>query len=149
MVTSAKNAEEAVNKLNEAAKSQSKFDLLIFDVLMPGKNGLELAKSIGAQGLKTPLIFITGVFKNQANQSTAMRKLRAHAFIIKPFNGEELLVAIKEAIIQNDGQSGSGTQSGNTAVVQKPLPKMETFLKPRSPRFYGVFTAKDIPDAWT
>ena len=69
-------------------KSQSNFDLLIFDVLMPGKNGLELAKSIRAQGLKTPLIFITGVFKNQANQSTAMRKLRAHALSLSPLTAK-------------------------------------------------------------
>ena len=124
LITSAKNAEEAVEKINEANKAQHTFDLLIFDVLMPGKNGLELAKSIRAQGLNTPLIFITGVFKNQANQATAMKKLRAHAFIIKPFNGEELLVAIKEAIVQADTASSKTVTQREEQIEQKPLPKL-------------------------
>ena len=47
------------NKALELAKSQS-FDLILSDVVMPGKDGLTLLEELKAQGVPTPVVMMSG-----------------------------------------------------------------------------------------
>ena len=64
----ARNYDEALEKIQKAREEEKPFHLYILDVLMPGKNGLELGKEIRRRADNTPMLFVTGVFKNQGNQ---------------------------------------------------------------------------------
>ena len=67
----------------------------VFDVAMPGLDGLELQASLAAGNTDRPVIFITGV----GDVPTSVRAMRAGAidFLTKPVSDEELLGAIAEA----------------------------------------------------
>ena len=72
------------------------FDLILSDVVMPGKTGLELLEILRKSGLKTPVVLISG----QANIEMAVRatKLGALDFLEKPLSTEKLLVTVENAL---------------------------------------------------
>ena len=69
---------------------------LILDVNMPGFDGFELQRRLAAEGIDLPIIFITGY----GDVPLAVRAMKAGAleFLNKPFNDDELLDAIAQAL---------------------------------------------------
>ncbi len=82
-------------KALELAKSQS-FDLILSDVVMPGKNGLALLEELKAQGITTPVVMMSG----QAHIEMAVRatKLGALDFLEKPISSDKLMLTIENAL---------------------------------------------------
>jgi len=72
------------------------FDLILSDVVMPGKSGLELLEDLKKAGVKTPIILISG----QANIEMAVKatKLGALDFLEKPLSADKLLVTVENAL---------------------------------------------------
>jgi two-component system nitrogen regulation response regulator NtrX len=72
------------------------FDLILSDVVMPGKDGISLLAELKAAGVKTPIILISG----QANVEMAVRavKLGALDFLEKPLSTDKLLVTVENAL---------------------------------------------------
>jgi two-component system, NtrC family, nitrogen regulation response regulator NtrX len=72
------------------------FDLILSDVVMPGKSGLELLEDLKKAGVKTPIVLISG----QANIEMAVRatKLGALDFLEKPLSTDKLLVTVENAL---------------------------------------------------
>jgi len=72
------------------------FDLILSDVVMPGKSGLELLADLKKAGLKTPIVLISG----QANIEMAVKatKLGALDFLEKPLSLDKLLVTVENAL---------------------------------------------------
>ena len=85
------NAARAV----ELLRAES-FDLILSDVVMPGKDGLTLLEELKATGLKTPVVLISG----QASVEMAVRavKLGALDFLEKPLSTDKLLVTVENAL---------------------------------------------------
>ncbi len=81
------------------------FDLCIFDIMLPKKDGFSLAREIKVADKITPIIFLTA--KSMKQDTIEGFKLGADDYITKPFSMEELLLRIK-AILR---RSGSNTQS--------------------------------------
>lgn len=83
------------SKALELAKSQS-FDLILSDVIMPGKDGLALLEELKAQGVQTPVVMMSG----QAHIEMAVRatKLGALDFLEKPISTEKLLLTVENAL---------------------------------------------------
>ena len=79
----------------ELAKSQS-FDLILSDVVMPGKDGLALLEELKAQGVLTPVVMMSG----QAHIEMAVRATRLGAldFLEKPISTEKLLLTVENAL---------------------------------------------------
>ena len=73
--------------------NQGEFDLCIFDVMMPKKDGFTLAKEIREQDQDMPIIFLTA--KTMKNDVLEGFKIGADDYITKPFNSEELLYRIQ------------------------------------------------------
>ena len=90
LVTTSDSAEDA----NEKVKI-IKFDLIILDIMMPGKNGLEFIQE-NKQKLDTPIILLTA--KGQANERVEGLELGADDYLPKPFEPKELLLRIKNKI---------------------------------------------------
>ncbi len=72
------------------------FDLILSDVVMPGKNGLELLEDLKTARVKTPIVLISG----QANIEMAVKatKLGALDFLEKPLSTDKLLVTVENAL---------------------------------------------------
>ena len=88
-VTAVQNAEAALEAL-----SKEKFDLLITDIRMPGKNGIELATQVISRHPDMPVII------NTAYQSYKddFKTWAADAYIVKSSSLDELKAKIKELI---------------------------------------------------
>ncbi len=85
------NAARAV----ELLRTES-FDVILSDVVMPGRSGLELLEDLKRAGVKTPIVLISG----QANIEMAVKatKLGALDFLEKPLSTEKLLVTVENAL---------------------------------------------------
>ncbi len=90
-VFTAGSAEEA-----EPLIQRHHFDLLILDIALPGKSGIELLKELRAQGNASEVMLITAF----ADLDTAIEALRAGAgeFLLKPFRMAQFLNAFRHAM---------------------------------------------------
>jgi len=72
------------------------FDLILSDVVMPGKSGLEFLEDLKKAGVKTPVVLVSG----QANIEIAVRatKLGALDFLEKPLSSDKLLLTVENAL---------------------------------------------------
>ena len=71
------------------AYRQGKWDVCIFDVMMPRLSGFELAKKVRENDQETPIIFLTA--KTMKEDVLNGFEIGADDYITKPFNSEELL----------------------------------------------------------
>lgn len=86
------NAKEGLEKL----KDNQDLDVIILDIKMPGMDGIEALKEIKTASPLVEVIMLTG----HATIESAIEamKLGAHDFLMKPFDIEELVLKIKEAV---------------------------------------------------
>src|ERR1039458_7945251 len=79
----------------ELAKAQN-FDLILSDVVMPGKGGLALLEELKSQGVTAPVVMMSG----QADIEMAVRATRLGAldFLEKPISTEKLLLTVENAL---------------------------------------------------
>ena len=104
-VTLCKDGEEGLK-----AFSKSTFDLCIFDVMMPKKDGFTLGKEVRKINANVPIIFATAKALIE-DKSTAFN-LGGDDYITKPFRMEELLLRIN-ALLKRAGNSSSETDLSN------------------------------------
>ena len=90
LVTVASSAEDASEKIKII-----KFDLIILDIMMPGKNGLEFIRENKIK-LDTPVILLTA--KGQASERVEGLEIGADDYLPKPFEPKELLLRIKNIL---------------------------------------------------
>ena len=90
LVTTAKDAFEAKNKIEII-----KYDLIILDIMMPKKTGLELAIELKKE-TKTPIIFLTA--KGETSEKIHGLEIGADDYLSKPFEPKELLLRIKNIL---------------------------------------------------
>jgi two-component system nitrogen regulation response regulator NtrX len=83
------------NKALDLMRTQH-FDLILSDVVMPGKDGLALLEDIKSQGVTTPVVMMSG----QAHIEMAVRATRLGAldFLEKPISTEKLLLTVENAL---------------------------------------------------
>ena len=82
-------------KALELARSQA-FDLILSDVVMPGKDGLSLLEDLKSQGVTIPVVMMSG----QAHIDMAVRATRLGAldFLEKPISTDKLLLTVENAL---------------------------------------------------
>tara|TARA_B100000767_G_scaffold272552_1_gene300495 strand:- start:4091 stop:4768 length:678 start_codon:yes stop_codon:yes gene_type:complete len=90
LITTADSAEDAFKKVRII-----KFDLIILDIMMPGKSGLEFIQE-NIKNLDTPIILLTA--KGQANERVEGLQVGADDYLPKPFEPKELLLRIKNIL---------------------------------------------------
>ena len=90
LITTADSAEDASEKVKVI-----KFDLLILDIMMPGKNGLEFIQE-HKKDLATPIILLTA--KGETNERVEGLEIGADDYLPKPFEPKELLLRIKNIL---------------------------------------------------
>ena len=90
LVTTAESAEDA----NEKVKI-IKFDLIILDIMMPGKSGLEFIQD-QKNNLDTPIVLLTA--KGEVNERIEGLQIGADDYLPKPFEPKELILRIQNIL---------------------------------------------------
>ena len=90
LVTTAINAEDAQEKVKII-----KFDLIVLDIMMPGKSGLEFTLE-NKNKLYTPIILLTA--KGEAEERIHGLEVGADDYLSKPFEPKELVLRIKNIL---------------------------------------------------
>jgi DNA-binding response OmpR family regulator len=85
-----KTAQDGESGLNEALNSKP--DLIILDIMLPGINGYEICRLIRAEGQDMPIIMLTA--KGQESDIILGLNLGADDYVTKPFNIQELLARV-------------------------------------------------------
>ena len=83
--------------------NKGQFDLCIFDVMMPKKDGFTLAREIREKDGEMPIIFLTA--KTMKDDVLHGFKIGADDYITKPFNSEELLFRIQAILKRSQAKA--------------------------------------------
>ena len=97
LVTTAKSSEDALEKVKII-----KFDLIVLDIMMPGKSGLEFTNE-NKKKLDTPIILLTA--KGEASERVEGLEIGADDYLSKPFEPKELILRINNILnkTKNEG----------------------------------------------
>ena len=90
LITTANSAEDAKEKV-----SIIKFDLIVLDVMMPGKSGLEFTTE-NKKKINTPIILLTA--RGEAEERIEGLEVGADDYLPKPFEPKELVLRIKNIL---------------------------------------------------
>ena len=90
LITTADNAENAKKKIELI-----KFDLIILDIMMPGKSGLDFIQE-NKKKLETPIILLTA--KGEPSERIEGLEIGADDYLPKPFEPKELILRIKNIL---------------------------------------------------
>jgi two-component system alkaline phosphatase synthesis response regulator PhoP len=81
------------------------FDIIVLDVMLPGRDGFDVAKTLRQQGVQTPILMLTA--RTQVVDRVVGLKLGADDYLTKPFETIELLARI-EALLRRAPSGSSG-----------------------------------------
>lgn len=87
-------------------------DLILLDIMLPGKNGYDICRELRQAGNKTPIIMLTA--KNEEIDKVLGLEFGADDYISKPFGIRELMARIK-AVLRRTVEAASAGSSGNEA----------------------------------
>ncbi len=94
--------ENGLNGLSRALKGT--FDLIILDLMLPGKDGFEICRELNAAGTGTPILILTA--RSDEIDRVLGLKLGADDYVVKPFSLRELTARV-EAILRRVSRSAT------------------------------------------
>lgn len=89
------------------------YDLLILDVMMPGLDGLQVARQVRARRCSTPILMLTA--RSGVEDRIAGLNAGADYYLTKPFDTRELLACVN-ALLRRQGSEVELLTCGNTAL---------------------------------
>lgn len=84
--------------------SKDNFDLIVLDLILPGKDGIEICKDLRSDGVKTPIIMVTSR-KEEIDKILGL-EIGADDYVTKPFSIRELLARVKALIRRSTYEPG-------------------------------------------
>jgi two-component system alkaline phosphatase synthesis response regulator PhoP len=91
--------------------TQLPFDLIILDIMLPQRSGLDLCTDIRRAGLATPILLLTA--RAQTSDKVVGFKLGADDYVTKPFDTLELMARIEALLRRAPMKSAIAPQSGS------------------------------------
>ncbi len=79
---------------------KTKFDIIILDVMLPGKDGLEVCRSLRAAEIKTPILMLTA--RSEEIDKVLGLEMGADDYLTKPFSVRELTARVKAILRRVD-----------------------------------------------
>ena len=89
------------------------YDLLILDVMMPGRDGYEVARRLRERRMEMPILMLTA--KSDLMDRVAGLNAGADYYLTKPFDSRELLACVG-ALLRRQGEQVDELTFGNTAL---------------------------------
>jgi DNA-binding response OmpR family regulator len=99
-----------------AAILRSPPNLIVLDLMLPGRNGFEICQEVRAQGLRTPIIVITA--RSQEVDKVRGLELGADDYITKPLSLAELVARIRAVLRRTGGASDAGVLEAQDLRVE-------------------------------
>jgi DNA-binding response OmpR family regulator len=92
--------------------SNNQYDIVLLDIMIPEKNGIEVCKEIRAHGIQTPILFLTAL--NTPDNIAMGLNSGADDYLVKPFKFNELVARINAVLrrlnLDKKGDHLSGTK---------------------------------------
>jgi DNA-binding response OmpR family regulator len=105
----AKTGDEALRYAREGG-----FDLMLLDVMLPGKDGFDVCRELRRTGIRTPIIVLTA--KAHEAEKVMGLELGADDYVTKPFSPRELRARIKALLRRTMPDTPDIFQFGDTEV---------------------------------
>jgi two-component system alkaline phosphatase synthesis response regulator PhoP len=83
-----------------------RFDLIILDVMLPGRNGFDICRGVRERGIGTPILMLTA--RAQVTDRVVGLRIGADDYLVKPFDPAELLARV-EALLRRSRKSSQPT----------------------------------------
>jgi len=84
--------------------SKNDFDLILLDLILPGKDGIEICKELRNNGVKTPVVMVTSR-KEEIDKILGL-EIGADDYVTKPFSIRELVARVKALIRRSTYEPG-------------------------------------------
>jgi len=98
-----------------AAIRRTRPDLILLDLMLPGRNGFQICEAVRAEGLRTPIIVITA--RNQEADKVRGLELGADDYVTKPLSLAELVARVR-AVLRRAGDRAES--DGDRDVLEAP-----------------------------
>jgi DNA-binding response OmpR family regulator len=106
---------EAVSDgLTALEKTRAGFDLVLLDVMLPGKDGFTVLREMRKSGNRTPVILLTA--RGQEQDRVTGLSLGADDYVTKPFSRKELLLRVQAVLRRSGPAKSSGYSFGDVRV---------------------------------
>lgn len=143
---------------DEAATSLrvQRYDLVVLDVMLPGRDGLSLLAEFRKSGATTPVLMLTA--RSQVSDRVGALDVGADDYLVKPFDFRELEARVRALLRRSGGAAVSILQVGDVALdqvsrsvtvggAQRVLTRREiTLLETLMARPQKVFTKPELLD---
>ncbi len=103
------NGEDAARRARERG-----FDLILLDVMLPGKDGFEVCRELRRAGLRMPIILLTA--RTQEAEKVLGLEIGADDYVTKPYSPRELRARVKAALRRSTGELPEVYRFGNIEV---------------------------------
>jgi two-component system alkaline phosphatase synthesis response regulator PhoP len=108
-VTVAATGDEAIQ-----LAGRERYDLVLLDVMLPGKDGFEVCRDLRRSGIRTPIVMLTA--RSQESEKILGLELGADDYITKPFSPRELRARVKAALRRGGAEGADVFRFGDTDV---------------------------------
>jgi DNA-binding response OmpR family regulator len=105
-----------------ARASSVAFDLILLDVMVPGKDGLTICRELRQAGVRTPIVLLTA--RGQEADKVLGLDLGADDYVTKPFSPRELVARLRAVMRRAEGLPGA-SQIFRTADLQLDFARFE------------------------
>jgi two-component system alkaline phosphatase synthesis response regulator PhoP len=88
-------------------RAREGFDLILLDVMLPGRSGFDLCRDLRREGIDTPVLMLTA--RGEVLDRVLGLKLGADDYLVKPFETAELLARIEALLRRAQPDTEAGT----------------------------------------
>jgi serine phosphatase RsbU (regulator of sigma subunit) len=110
------------------------FDLILLDVMLPGKDGFAICRELRAAGSKTPVIFLSA--RSQEYDRVRGLDLGANDYVVKPFSPDELMARVRRLL--RDREDGREQQKQFDDELRAAAAVQESLFPRRHPAVEGM-----------
>ncbi|MEI8216366.1 MAG: response regulator transcription factor [Eubacteriales bacterium] len=109
-VTCVDNGTEVIDICNSKS-----FDIIILDLMLPGKNGLDVCRELRLLGYNTPIIILTA--KTDEIDKIIGLEFGADDYVTKPFSVRELMARIRAVLRRTDQKPSAVNEEENSNII--------------------------------
>jgi two-component system alkaline phosphatase synthesis response regulator PhoP len=120
-------AADGVSALERARRET--FDLVLLDVALPGKSGLDVCRELRQGGAAVPILMLTA--RGEVSDRVVGLKLGADDYLAKPFEMIELLARIEALLRRGRAEAPAGTESIRFGEIRIDFRAAQVFRKDR------------------
>lgn len=102
-----------------AAIESGIYDAIVLDVMLPGKNGFDIAREVRSKRIKTPIMMLTA--KSELDDKVTGLDCGADDYLTKPFMTKELLARIRALLRRNMNVADGILQYGDITLEKNTL----------------------------